>query len=132
LFTRDVEHAGRVAGRIFALSTVGSILAAMATGYYFVPMLGVRVSCLMVAVVLGLLAALALAMQPGTRKLLRVAHAAALALLIMPATLGMNRPVPVTLGEYRLLEISNGGPYGQIKIVETDTATGPARILMFD
>jgi spermidine synthase len=130
LFSRDVEHVGRVAGQVFAISTFGSILAAMATGFYLAPMLGVRGSYLLVAGVLAVLTIVAIVLS--RRIGLAVVTTSVLALLLIPAALSLHRPVPVTLGEYRILQSVEGGPSGEVKIAERESANGRHRVLMFD
>lgn len=53
----DVQHAGRVAGRIYAWSTIGAIVGTFATGYVLISQLGVEWTILSVAGVLTLAAA---------------------------------------------------------------------------
>lgn len=131
LSTHDVQQAGRVAGRVFALSTIGSILAALATGLLLAPTIGVRGSYLLVAGALGLLAIIAFAgsLRSVTKT---TAIAIGLALTLTPAARSTYRPTPVTLGEYTILEIDEGGPYGEIKIAERRSSLGKQRLVLFD
>jgi len=74
----SVEGAGAVAGRVFALSTVGSLLGTFGAALLFIPLVGTQRTLLGAAAVLGLAAALLL----GPRWLL--AGAALAALLAIP------------------------------------------------
>ena len=56
LGVRSVDEAGRVAGRLYALSTVGSLLGTFATVLLLVPWIGTRRTLLVLAAVLGLAA----------------------------------------------------------------------------
>jgi spermidine synthase len=56
LTLRDVEHAGGVVGKIYALSTLGSIVGTFATGFILVQALGMRLIVVGVAVVLLVMA----------------------------------------------------------------------------
>ena len=53
----DVEHAGRVAGRLYAISTVGSLLGTMLAALVLIPLLGTQRTFLSFAVALALVAA---------------------------------------------------------------------------
>jgi spermidine synthase len=53
LGARDVEHAGRTAGLVYAVSTVGGILATLATGFYIIPSWGITAPTLIAALILG-------------------------------------------------------------------------------
>jgi len=57
LATPDVEHSGRTAGRLYALSTVGSLLGTMLSALLLIPFLGTQRTFLVFAVVLALVAA---------------------------------------------------------------------------
>ncbi|MBM4437995.1 MAG: fused MFS/spermidine synthase, partial [Actinobacteria bacterium] len=67
LLTRDVRQAGRRAGQVYALSTVGSILGAFLPVLVFVPAVGTRSTFLIFAV--GLLTLTLLATRPFARRL---------------------------------------------------------------
>jgi spermidine synthase len=56
----DVEHSGRVAGRLYAISTVGSLVGTMLAALALIPFLGTHRTFLAFAVALGLVAALGL------------------------------------------------------------------------
>lgn len=53
----DVEHSGRVAGRLYAVSTTGSLLGTMLAALVFIPFIGTQRTFLVFAVGLGLVAA---------------------------------------------------------------------------
>jgi spermidine synthase len=57
LATPDVEHSGRTAGRLYAVSTVGSLLGTMLAALALIPFLGTQRTFLVFAVALGLVAA---------------------------------------------------------------------------
>lgn len=46
------EHAGKKAGLVYAISTVGGILFTFLTGFYLIPEIGVRISAVFVALLL--------------------------------------------------------------------------------
>jgi spermidine synthase len=53
----DVEHAGRVAGRLYAISTAGSLVGTMVSALVLIPFAGTQRTFLSFAVALGLVAA---------------------------------------------------------------------------
>ncbi|MFL5764004.1 MAG: spermidine synthase [Bacteroidia bacterium] len=53
--TADVEQSGKAAGSIYAISTVGGILATFAFGFYVIPYFGLTVPCIVTGIVLGLI-----------------------------------------------------------------------------
>jgi spermidine synthase len=70
LTLRDLTHTGGIVGKIYAISTLGSILGTFATGFVLVQVLGTRFIVLMVAIIL-------LAMAAVFGDLLKVGKAAA-------------------------------------------------------
>jgi predicted membrane-bound spermidine synthase len=58
LAVRDLDSTGRVVGRLYAISTVGSIAGTFATGFFFIARFGTRATLLGVAVALILTALL--------------------------------------------------------------------------
>ena len=53
----DVEHSGRVAGRLYAISTVGSLLGTMLAALVLIPFVGTQRTFVLFAVMLALVAA---------------------------------------------------------------------------
>ena len=56
----DVEHAGRVAGRLYAVSTAGSLAGTMISALLLIPFAGTQRTFLAFAIALGLVAAIGL------------------------------------------------------------------------
>ncbi|MBI3521233.1 MAG: fused MFS/spermidine synthase, partial [Bacteroidetes bacterium] len=54
ILTQDVSHSGENSGRIYAISTVGGILATFLCGFYLIPNLGIQFSLICFAVALSL------------------------------------------------------------------------------
>jgi spermidine synthase len=72
----DVEHSGRVAGRLYALSTAGSLLGTMIAALVLIPFAGTQRTFLVFALALALVAALGLGWRfAGLPALLAVAIA---------------------------------------------------------
>ncbi len=77
LAVTDVATAGAVAGRLYALSTIGSLVGTFLPALVAIPLIGTRRTLLLIAVLL----AVAGALLAGRRALVVVAAAGALALL---------------------------------------------------
>jgi spermidine synthase len=61
LAVADVEHAGTVSGRLYAISTVGSLLGTFSSALLFIPLIGTRRTFLVFGLVLVVIAAVGLA-----------------------------------------------------------------------
>jgi spermidine synthase len=57
LATPDVDHSGRTAGRLYAISTAGSLLGTMSAALLFIPFVGTQRTFLLFALALALVAA---------------------------------------------------------------------------
>jgi spermidine synthase len=88
LKTRELGHLGRTAGDLFAVSTIASVASALATGFWLIPLLGVRRMFLSLGALLLVGAALSLLSDRRTRRGATVASAvallSALAALVFP------------------------------------------------
>lgn len=109
LATRHVDEVGRVTGDLFAISTLASVAAAIATGFVLIPELGVSRLLWVVAAALFVAAGLA---APGAR-----GRIAALVLVIgagAGASGVLGSGAPHTPGVLARAE----SPYGEIRVVE--------------
>jgi spermidine synthase len=110
----SLEEVGRTAGNLYALSTIGSVLAALLTGFVLVPYVGVGklifgVGALLVA--LGLL---------GLLSARRAASSVGAALALAPvAFFGFGASHELPDPERGLLSIEHS-PYAEIRVVERD------------
>jgi spermidine synthase len=92
----DVEHAGRTAGRMYALSTGGALVGTFASVLWLIPALGTRRTMLLFA---GALAVLALALylrklpKVGRRSLLLAPGGAVLVAALAFAPTGLVKPL---------------------------------------
>ena len=103
----DVEHSGRTAGRLYAVSTVGSLIGTMLAALVAIPFIGTQRTFLAFAVALGLVAAAGL----GWRY------------LALPAVLAAVIAIPIgtvkaTDGERVLFEGESEEQY--IRVIEED------------
>lgn len=53
--TIDVDQSGKAAGAIYAISTVGGIIATFAFGFYVIPEFGLTTPCIVSGIVLGII-----------------------------------------------------------------------------
>jgi spermidine synthase len=51
--TTDVEQSGKAAGAIYAVSTVGGIIATFAFGFFIIPAYGLTLPCIITGIILG-------------------------------------------------------------------------------
>jgi len=79
LSVADVEHAGAVAGRLYAISTVGSLLGTMLSALLLIPLLGTQRTFLAFALMLAIVAAVGLGWRAAVAP---IAVAAAMAIPI--------------------------------------------------
>jgi spermidine synthase len=108
LATRRVEEVGRVAGDLFAVSTLASVAAAVATGFFLIPTLGVN--RLLIVVAIALFAAAAIAAAGAVRTTAPPAIALVLALLGLGHA---EKPTPGVLAKVE-------SPYAELRVVESN------------
>ncbi|MCP4165771.1 MAG: spermine synthase [Chloroflexi bacterium] len=121
LLVHGSEDAGSVSGRVYALSTIGSILGVFMTVLVLVPNLGTRRTFLVLALVLLGLAIVALIPLDRRRALaLALAWSLLLLLLLLPA--GFIRSDSATLYErespYNYIQVVENGPEVVLKLNE--------------
>jgi spermidine synthase len=105
----DVEHSGQIAGRLYALSTFGSIVGSFLPALFMVPVFGVRNTFLIVGIVFLAVSAVGLL---GSMKAVIPPAAAALLLLIPPgAVRPMDGLVYETESLYHFIQVVQE-PYG--------------------
>jgi spermidine synthase len=108
LGSRTVDEVGRVSGDLFAVSTLASVAAAIATGFLLIPVLGVNK--LLVAVALALFLAAAIA---------RASVGALGALVLLAAGAGLGR-LALARHEHRPEAVlaSVDSPYARLRVLE--------------
>lgn len=114
LAARDIEHLGHTAGRLYALSTVGSLVGTLGATFGLIPFLSLTTG---LAVLLAVTAATALVALAGD--LARGRHrvtATAAALLLMVAAVGPPRPGSGDPG----LVHERTTPYQTLRVLDRD------------
>ena len=69
LAVTDVSHSGQVAGRLYALSTVGSLLGTFVPVLILIPSIGTRLTFAVLAGLLAVTAVIGLLLERGTKAL---------------------------------------------------------------
>jgi predicted membrane-bound spermidine synthase len=114
--TTDAVESGKAAGAVYAISTLGGILATFATGFWIIPHFGLSRPCLFIGLGLGVLPALQLFKTNKTLLLFCL-------LLITFVFYKTNRPVQLT--GLNILYRSEG-LLGQIVVTEYPLEKGTA------
>ncbi len=86
LLTTSPDFAGRVAGRVYAVSTMGSLVGTLSAGFILIPMLPVSLILKLLSLAMLIAAALVLAHEALQRSALRLKMAAAVILLTIITT----------------------------------------------
>jgi len=115
LLLKDVESGGNTAGRVYALSTTGSILGTFLPVFWFIPTYGTRPTLEGFGLVLVAISALALWPWPRRRWYAAFAAAVLLAWILLPS--GIKPPQVGTL----LYERESA--YNYIQVVQVETTT---------
>lgn len=66
--TDDVKESGRVSGAIYAISTIGGILATFLFGFYIIPSFGLTLPSIITGIVLGIIPCIVLLMKKQMMK----------------------------------------------------------------
>lgn len=111
LYTRGLAGVGRSAGLLYALSTVGSVLGTLGTGFLLIPNLAIPTIFVVTAFLLVLLAGITFAKTGWGR----------FALALLPCTLLALAPsLPLADSrDARILHRSQGH-YGEVRVVDLD------------
>jgi len=116
----SVDHVGRDAGNLYAVSTIASVVAALATGFWLLPSVGVLRLTLFVGAVLLLGAALAFfSARRGEGNGGKASAAAAASLLLLGAAAGFYgyaRAEPMPKG----LLWRQDSPYSEIRVLQRE------------
>ncbi len=106
--TQHAEMAGKSAGTVYAISTLGGILSTFLTGFYLLPELGIKHTVLISGATLIIPSAIGLIYHKKYKELLLLSF-------ILPA--GFYYFQSDTFSEYKIL-YQKEGVLGQVKIVE--------------
>ena len=110
LLTEEVKGAGNSAGNVYAISTLGGILATFLLGFYIIPEFGISRPAMIGGFMLGIL--------PGISLLRSRKNLAGVAVLVLMAVLGIARPPQGdTQTDFKTIYYSEG-IMGQLKILD--------------
>ncbi len=102
------DNSGRAAGSVYAISTMGGVIATLLTGFWIVPLAGISLPCIVIGALLFALSILIL--KPNGRLL-----SAGALLLLAPAFSFINRTDD---SEHFQLLYHTEGMMGQVKVIE--------------
>ena len=110
----NLAEVGRTAGNLYALSTIGSVLAALLTGFFLIPFVGVARLTSLVGIVLVVVAVVGLIAER------RRGAAAVSALVLVPAALfGLAATSGAADPAHGLLSVEQSA-YAELRVVELD------------
>lgn len=110
----SLSEVGRTAGNLYSVSTVASVFAAIATGFFLIPNIGVTRFLLLIGAALVGTSAIGMVLARKTRAL-----ATAAILLVCLASSILAAPDLKADHEIGLLEVRQSA-YGEIRVVERD------------
>lgn len=119
----SLSEVGRSAGDLYAVSTIGSVIAALVTGFFLIPNVGVSRLTVMIGVILLVTAALGMLAD----KKYRAAAAGASALSLIGALLLWKMPLEGAQPQHGLIAVEPSA-YAELRVL--DTANG--RHLLID
>lgn len=123
----DLQHAGRTAGVLYAISTVGSVAGTILVGYWLIPGVGITNTLLIITALIVAPALLWFAM--GRRWLAVVGSLIAFVVGASTALSSFGQPLP-PMGT-RVVE-KRDSQYGQLKVFDMDRGDRPTRWLLLE
>ena len=112
-----LKEVGRTAGDLYAISTIGSVIAALATGFFLIPSFGVRNLMLAIGLVLLATAWLALLIVRRSKAVALTGGLALLACGLLVWRSAEAEPIPGTRPQTIVQS-----PYGELRVVDQDGA----------
>lgn len=110
LLTEDVESAGNSAGNVYAISTLGGILATFVMGFYIIPNFGLEMPAVVIGILLSLFPLISLFLGKNKNAAFVIVLLAGFAFLSLKPSEHFN-------DEYKVLYQSEG-ILGQVKVVD--------------
>jgi spermidine synthase len=124
LAAREIERMGNVSGRLYALSTFGSIAGTLLTAFWLIPAVGVRTLLLVLGLCLVLLP-LAVLPRSNKRKVLALGS-----IVLAPVLIFLNSRSITPVQPHQTVVFEGDSPYHYIKVV--DDKQRNARFLQFN
>lgn len=115
LMASSLEVVGRTAGNLYALSTVASVIAAVVTGFFLIPNIGLYILIFTIGLILIATSLIGLALSRKSRS----AQMAAFAFVIVGVAGLSIAPVQAADPENGLVAIEQS-PYAEIRVVDLD------------
>jgi predicted membrane-bound spermidine synthase len=127
LASKELNETGKVAGTVYAISTVGGIIMTLLTGFYLLPEWGIRFTVFLTA---SLLAALLLASVFITGKNKMAGIAVAMALLFLFFSSGKSSDSSVGMPK---IKYDSEGMLGQVRVYDyLESSDKPMRLLLIN
>ena len=117
LSTRDLDRVGVTVGRVTAVSTLGSVLGTISTGYVLIPEIGVDRSLVGIAALLAALSCLGLVLS--RRRTEGIGVAILVAMSLGTAGAGIS-DLPRSGGKGIRVLAERSSPYAEIKVVDAN------------
>lgn len=122
----EENKSGKAAGLIYAVSTLGGVIATMITGFWLVPLIGITLPCIVMG---SVLLVLSIAILRPKNKII----AGALLLLLIPSFFFYRSNQQNQTEKYKILYHTEG-MLGQVKVIDfTYTENGmntPSRVML--
>ncbi|MDZ7267974.1 MAG: fused MFS/spermidine synthase [candidate division KSB1 bacterium] len=111
----SLAEVGRTAGDLYALSTIGSVLSALLTGFFLIPNIGVSRLMLAIGLTLLVTAAFGFALSRNSS----TGALTGLLLLLLGASLSAALPMAQARPEHGLLAVEHS-TYAELRVLETE------------
>jgi spermidine synthase len=115
LRTKSLDEVGSVAGNIFAVSTVASVISALLTGYFLIPNIGVRLLTVAIGAILLITASIGLTARRNLKTGALVATIILMGSAVLISIIPSNHAYP----ERGLLALKQS-PYAEIRVLDIE------------
>ena len=134
LQARELTEVGNVAGTLYAISTIGSIVGTFASAFFLIEAFGMAVLTKGIGAVLLLAALIALAKTLNKNgKVAKIVALAVMAPFFGGGLVAFAVPAPLPIDTYnKKLIATQDSPYNTLFIIDSDSYGGTERILQFN
>lgn len=104
------RNSGNAAGMVYAISTLGGVIATLLTGFWLVPVIGISIPCIIAGALLFLLSVIFLGRQ-------KVVSAAFVLLFVVPSLMFVHNAFSPATDKYNIL-CHKEGILGDVKVID--------------